>query len=167
MLVNLKINKMMNINKERALQIYTRLLTGTGLSIITFILLSALVNVATAQEAKVITAMKEFHQALVKKDTLAISQLTHPGLSYGHSNGWIENKTEMLKNNITRYIDYHTFTEDSIHAVVSGNVSCIRFIANINSNFAGNPPTALHLKVLEVWVMDHQQWLLLARQAVR
>jgi len=128
-----------------------------------------LYNVSFAQDSrdKVKIVMKEFHQALVKKDTATINRLTHVNLSYGHSNGLIETKAEILKNNISRYLDYNSFKEDSINIVVTGNVAYARFTADINSSRAGNPPAASHLKVMEVWIMEKKQWLLLARQAVK
>jgi hypothetical protein len=116
---------------------------------------------------KVKAAMKEFHQALVKKDTISISRLTHANLSYGHSNGLLETKTEILKNNISGYLSYNSISEDSINIIVTGNVATVRFTTDINSSVAGNPPVDFHRKVLEVWILEKKQWLLLARQAAR
>ena len=45
---------------------------------------------AQSDEEKLISTVKEFHQALVKKNTVSINQQTDKALSYGHSNGWVE-----------------------------------------------------------------------------
>ena len=55
---------------------------------------------AQTDEIKLMTTVKEFHQALVKKNTVSINQQTDKALSYGHSNGWVETKTEMIKNQL-------------------------------------------------------------------
>ncbi|MEK7226193.1 MAG: hypothetical protein AAB221_10970, partial [Bacteroidota bacterium] len=59
---------------------------------------ASLVSLAQTDEEKLTTTLKEFHQALVNKNTVSINQQTDKALSYGHSNGWIETKNDMIKN---------------------------------------------------------------------
>jgi len=110
--------------------------------------------------------IREFHQDLVKKNTVSINQQTDKGLSYGHSNGWIETKAEMLRNIENGYMSYISFKEDSLNVVVNGNVAHARFIADISARLNGKDGN-FHLKVLEVWVKKGKRWLLFARQAVK
>jgi len=110
--------------------------------------------------------IREFHQDLVKKNTVSINQQTDKGLSYGHSNGWIETKAEMLRNIESGYMSYISFKEDSLNVVVNGNVAHARFIADISARLNGKDGN-FHLKVLEVWVKKGKRWLLFARQAVK
>jgi Domain of unknown function (DUF4440) len=119
-----------------------------------------------AENIKLTATIKEFHQALVKKNTVSINQQTDKALSYGHSNGWIETKTEMLKNLETGYMSYLVFKEDSLKVEINGGVAHARFIADINAHMNGKDGN-FHLKVLEVWVKKGKRWLLFARQAVR
>jgi hypothetical protein len=124
------------------------------------------VAVAQTDETKLTTTIKEFHQALVKKNTASISQQTDKALSYGHSNGWVETKTEMISNLETGYLKYNSYKEDSLQVVVNGTVAHARFIADINATLKGTT-SDFHLKVLEVWVKKGKRWLLFARQAVK
>ncbi len=110
--------------------------------------------------------IREFHQDLVKKNTVSINQQTDKALSYGHSNGWIETKTDMLRNIETGYMSYISYEEDSLKVEINGNVAHARFIADISANLNGKNGK-FHLKVLEVWVKKGKRWLLFARQAVR
>lgn len=110
--------------------------------------------------------MKEFHQALVKKNTASINQQTDKALSYGHSNGWVETKTDMLKDLETGYISYQSYKEDSLNITINGSMANARFVADIGATLNGNS-TNFHLKVLEVWVKKGKRWLLFARQAVK
>lgn len=121
---------------------------------------------AQTDEAKLTATIKEFHQALVKKNTVSINQQTDKALSYGHSNGWVETKTDMIKNLETGYLSYNSFKEDSVQVVVNGNMAHARFIADINVTMNGKNGD-YHLKVLEVWVKKGKRWLLFARQAVK
>lgn len=112
------------------------------------------------------TTLKEFHQALVNATVVSINQQTDKALTYGHSNGWVETKTDMIRNLESGYLDYNSFSEDSINVTINGNLAHARFVADINVTMNGNTAT-YHLKVLEVWVRKGKRWILFARQAVR
>ncbi len=121
---------------------------------------------AQTEEEKLSVTLKEFHQALVKKNIVSINQQTDKVLSYGHSNGWVETKQEMIKNLETGFMKYRSYTEDSVQVVINGNLANTRFVADIEATrdgISGN----YHLKVLEVWVKKGKRWLLFARQAVK
>ena len=126
----------------------------------------AFCGTAQTNEEKLTVTLKEFHQAMINKNTSSINQQTDKALSYGHSNGWVETKPEMIKNLETGYIVYHSYKEDSINIVINGNMANARFVADVNATMKGNT-LAFHLKVLEVWVKKGKQWVLFARQAVK
>ncbi len=130
------------------------------------LLLNGLFASAQTEEAKLATTLKEFHQSLVKKNTVSINQQTDKALSYGHSNGWVETKSEMISNLETGYLSYNSFKEDSLQVTVNGNVAHARFIGNLNVTLKGTT-SDFRLKVLEVWVKKGKRWLLFARQAVK
>ena len=134
------------------------------------IVIALLLNVvfanAQTDEEKLTTTLKEFHQALVKKNTVSINQQTDKALSYGHSNGWVETKADMIKNLETGYMNYNSYKEDSINVTMNGTMANVRFVADIVATLNGNNGN-YHLKVLEVWVRKGKRWLLFARQAVK
>lgn len=134
--------------------------------LIILLLLSGITGFGQTDEQKLVATLKEFHQALVKANTVSINQQTDKALSYGHSNGWLETKTEMIRNLETGYMKYFTYAEDSIQVFMNGNMASARFIADITGNLNGKDGS-YHLKVLEVWVRKGNRWLLFARQAVK
>jgi ketosteroid isomerase-like protein len=135
--------------------------------IVTIVLFfTSLVVAAQTAEEKLVTTIKEFHQALVKKNTVSIIQQTDKAVSYGHSNGWVETKAEMINNLETGYLTYRSFKEDSLQVTINGNVAHARFIADIEATL-NQKDSQFHLKVLEVWVKKGKRWLLFARQAVK
>jgi hypothetical protein len=121
---------------------------------------------AQTDEEKLITTLKEFHLALVNKNTVSINQQTDKALSYGHSNGWVENKTDIIKDLETGFISYQGFKEDSITVAINGNMANVRFVADITATMKATTSN-FHLKVLEVWVKKGKRWVLFARQAVK
>ena len=135
--------------------------------LLTILFLFVAVNIhAQTDEEKLIATVKEFHLALVKKNTVSINQQTDKALSYGHSNGWIETKAELMKNLETGYLNYYSYKEDSIAIVINNNMANVRFIADIDVTLKETRRN-YHLKVLEVWVKKGKRWVLFARQAVK
>ena len=134
--------------------------------LILFSLLSVGTFAQQTDEEKLITTVKEFHQALVKKNTVSINQQTDKAVSYGHSNGWVENKTDIIKDLETGYISYQAFKEDSITVLINGTMANVRFVADIAATMKGTSYN-FHLKVLEVWAKKGKRWVLFARQAVK
>jgi hypothetical protein len=118
------------------------------------------------EEEKLTATIKEFHLALVNKNTVSINQQTDKALSYGHSNGWVETKADVIKDLETGYISYQSFKEDSITVLINGTMANVRFIADITATMKA-ATNSYHLKVLEVWVKKGKRWVLFARQAVK
>jgi hypothetical protein len=102
----------------------------------------------------------------VNKNTTSINQQTDKALSYGHSNGWVETKADVIKDLETGYLVYHSYKEDSLNITINESMANARFVADISATMNGNTNT-IHLKVLEVWVKKGKRWLLFARQGVR
>ena len=136
------------------------------LSLTIILFFTSLMIHAQTDSVKLSTTMKEFHQALVNGNTISINQQTDKMLSYGHSNGWVETKADMIKNLETGYMNYNSIKEDSIQVMMNGTIANVRFVADINATLNGTVGN-FHLKVLEVWVKKGKRWLLFARQAVR
>lgn len=128
---------------------------------------NSVVSIAqTTDEEKLTVTIKEFHLALVKKNTVSINQQTDKALSYGHSNGWVETKTDLIKDLETGVISYQSYNEDSITVLINGNMANVRFVADITATMK-EATNIYHLKVLEVWVKKGKRWVLFARQAVK
>lgn len=135
-------------------------------SLIILLLFSFVFADAQVNEGKLLNTMKELHQALVKKDYKEIRGYTDDALSYGHSNGWVETKEDVIHDLETGVLSYGSFKEDSVNITINGSAAHIRFIADIEATLRGNKSNH-HLKVLEVWVKKEEKWLLFARQAVK
>ena len=132
---------------------------------ILFLFAVAFANAQTEEE-KLTATIKEFHQALVNKNTVSINQQTDKALSYGHSNGWVETKDEVIKDLETGYISYQAIKEDSITVLINGTMANVRFVADITATMK-EATNSFHLKVLEVWAKKGKRWVLFARQAVK
>ncbi len=139
-----------------------KLLLRSGLSVALFI--SSISGFG--QQEQLLKRMRSFHELLVKKESI-IESYIDDNLSYGHSNGWIETKTEMIKNLETGYTSYKSIKEDSIKVTIKGNVAHTRFVGDYTVALNGGNYVTYRLKVLEVWVKRNKNWKIFARQAIR
>ena len=136
------------------------------LSFISLLLISVVGFAQTSEEEKLTATVKEFHQALVNKNTISINQQTDKALSYGHSNGWVETKADMIRDLETGYISYQGIKEDSIIIIMNGAMANVRFLGDYKATLKG-AASNFRLRVLEVWVKKSKRWILFARQAVK
>ena len=109
---------------------------------------------------------KAFHQALVQKDTITINQLTSNMLTYGHSNGWVQSKAEVVGDMSNGKLIYNSYVTDTMAITNQANVAIVRFNATIQTIMNASNGT-YKLKVLEVWMLQKRKWKLIARQAIK
>ncbi|MBS1512748.1 MAG: nuclear transport factor 2 family protein [Bacteroidetes bacterium] len=135
-------------------------------SLTTVFVFISLLAVAQKGKPQLEQTIKKFHLAMLKQDTNAIKQCTDNALSYGHSNGWIQNKTTIVADFASGLISYQGYDTDSMTVAISGDAANVRYVVNVAATLKSNAST-FHLKVLEVWIWRNKKWLLLGRQAVR
>ena len=117
-------------------------------------------------EKAVAAAVENLRKAMIDADSLMLDKLTSPKLSYGHSSGHIDSKSDFVSKIISGKSDFVTLelTEQTI--VINKNVAMVRHKLDAKTNDNGKPGD-VHLLVLLVWQKQHGSWKLLARQAVK
>jgi ketosteroid isomerase-like protein len=130
-------------------------------------LLGAASVVAQAgEEAAVAQAVEAFRTAMLQADRAQFEALTAEQLSYGHSAGRVENKTQFIDaatsgRSTWKFI---TLTDQTIQII--GDNAIVRHTLTGETERDGktNP---VKIGVLMVWHQQNGNWKLLARQAVR
>jgi len=111
-------------------------------------------------------AVEQLKKAMIDADKAALEKLTADDLSYGHSSGRVENKTEFVESLVSGKSDFLTMDLTNQTVKVSGNTAIVRHNLSGNINDSGQAGT-VKLFVMLVWVKQGKQWRLLGRQAVR
>ncbi len=121
---------------------------------------------ALAQTSYLKEAVLKLDKALIAKDTITLKQLLHKNLSYGHSNGWVENKQEVIHDLVSDKLSYlkiesrdHTWVTDKDWVSVRSTTE-IRYILDGKEG-------ALKMHVLQVWMKTNKGWQLIARQSTK
>lgn len=112
---------------------------------------------------KTTTALNE---ALLKKDAAVLKVLLHNDLSYGHSNGWIQSKEDVMADFVSGKIEYKKIEIGEENFVVNKEAVSVRSITKVEGVVNGTA-FSMSLQVLQVWKRIKKQWVLIARQSVK
>jgi len=111
-------------------------------------------------------AVVKLDKALVEKDTIVLKQVLHNDLSYGHSNAWVETKSDLMKNLYNGKISYDKIKNKDFTWITGKDWASVRSAADINYTL-DNKEGKLKLHVLQVWHKTNKGWQLLARQSTK
>lgn len=118
------------------------------------------------QEKQVVKAVEKLRRAMVEGDRQALETIADEKLSYGHSSGLVENKSEFVEKIVTGKSDFVAIDLSDQVITVSGKTAIVRHILNASTNDGGVAGT-VKIKVLLVFQKSQTGWKLLARQAVK
>jgi hypothetical protein len=110
--------------------------------------------------------MKFLDEALVKKDTAALNRLLHEKLSYGHSNGWIESRKDVIADLLSGKLVYNEIDSKEISLAQTGDITIVRTETRIKYLLEGKEGE-LKLHVMQVWMRVGSQCQLIGRQSTK
>ncbi|OIN58269.1 nuclear transport factor 2 family protein [Arsenicibacter rosenii] len=125
-------------------------------------------NAATKGDDKkdVEQAVEKLRQGMLNGDRATLESVAAEELSYGHSNGRVEDKKEFVEAFVSGTSDFKTIELTDQTVTVSGNTAWVRHKLYGETNDKGVPGTA-KISILTVWVKQKGTWKLFARQAVK
>ena len=137
---------------------------------LTFLALSLLsstfLTAQSADEKAVATAVEKLRKAMVDSDLAALKSVAAEELSYGHSSGLVENKSEFVDQFATGKSDFVTITLSDQTIKIVGDVAIVRHRLTGDTN-NDKVPGKVDIQILLVWQKQKGEWKLLARQAAR
>ncbi len=135
-----------------------------------FVVLFISAGAAQAQQSKdekeVATAVATLRQGMLDGNKTVLDQVTAADLTYGHSNGKLEDKATFISVLASGENDFVTMdvTEQTIK--VLGNTAIVRHNFSAQTNNGGTPAST-KLAVLLIWQKQQGKWKLIARQATK
>ena len=129
-----------------------------------FVSISSLVVAQDTVQLKKVTEL--FNNALLEKDTNLIKQLVLEQISYGHSNGWLQTKQDLITDFATGKIEYKKIEEGEKSFTKTNQAIAVRNISKVEGVVNGYV-FSMSLQVLQVWKKVKKNWVLLARQSVK
>jgi hypothetical protein len=112
-------------------------------------------------------AMQKLDAALLQKDELVLKTVLHKDASYGHSNGWIQSKSDVLNDFKIGKLVYNKI-ENNSSAIVNINKKYATVKTNTNAEGVVNGTAfKLTLHVMQFWIKTKKGWQLIARQSAK
>src|SRR6266496_6708820 len=126
--------------------------------ILFFLTFVAIRSFAQTDEQKVLDRVKQLNTAIfINKDSVALEGLMADKVTYGHSSGKIENRSEMISGAVHGPATYKNFVMDSATVFFEGkNTAVVRHVLKATSVDMQGRESPLHLGVLQVWVMQNK-----------
>ena len=122
---------------------------------------------AQVDSAGLKTAMYKLDKALIGKEPAVLNTILHPELSYGHSNGWIQDKRAVIDDCKSGKLVYSKIGNENI---TINSISKERANVSMKTDaegMANGNPFNLTLHVMQVWIRTENGWQLLARQSAK
>jgi ketosteroid isomerase-like protein len=120
----------------------------------------------SAQKTEVMMKMMNLRNALLSKDSIALSNLLADDVTYGHSTGLIQTKAELIRSVMSGEQDYKTIEPSNINVRIYDNTGVVTINLKVNLNYQSKP-LDMNLLATLVWVKIKGEWKLVARQAVK
>ena len=112
-------------------------------------------------------AMHKLDKALLQKDETVLMSVLHKDLSFGHSNGWIQNKKDILNDFASGKLTYNKF-ENNSSAIVTISKKYATVKTNTNAEGVVNGTAfKLTLHIMQFWIKTKKGWQLIARQSAK
>jgi len=111
--------------------------------------------------------MQQLDKALLQKDETVLKSVLHKDLSFGHSNGWIQTRSDILNDFANGKLTYNKF-ENNTSAIVTISKEYATVKTNTNAEGVVNGTVfKLTLHIMQFWVKTKKGWQLIARQSAK
>ena len=119
-----------------------------------------------SDEAAVKDSVEALRVALLKADKAKLEALSADQISYGHSDGRVQNKAEFVDGVMTRKATVKTIDFPELKISVAGAAAVARHLYVSESEQDGKPNN-VKIGALQVWHKQGGAWKLLARQGYK
>jgi hypothetical protein len=138
--------------------------------IISILLISFLPYFAIAQQdnarMEVMMKMATLRNSLLTKDSVALTDILSNDVTYGHTNGMIQTKAQLIHDLMTGVQDYKVVEPSDMNIRVYDNTAVVNVNVAVKMNFQGKP-LDMNMRVILTWVKMNGKWQLVARQSVK
>ncbi|HHG8772974.1 TPA: nuclear transport factor 2 family protein [Raoultella planticola] len=118
---------------------------------------------SSAEVAAVNQAVEQMRLAMLSADKAGLEKIGAPGLSYGHSNGRLENNAQFVAAIASGKSSFQSITLRDQTVSVEDDVAIVRHQFDAQTKQGD-----IHIGVLQVWKKGQTEgWKLLARQAYK
>ncbi len=132
------------------------------------VLLQSMMLTAQSKDEQAITiAVRRLNQAMIDGNQIMLDQLASEYLSYGHSNGLVENRDSFITSIVDGKFGFTAIDLTDQTIAISDNIAIVRHKFSATTDNKGQEPGRVNLAVMQVWHKEKGKWLLIGRQATK
>lgn len=122
---------------------------------------------SATSEAQITEVVNRVNNAMIDRDEVALKRLCSDQLSYGHSSGLVQDKTEFIDDIMNGPFRFLSIDKPEPTFYLDGNTAIVRYILTADATRDGEP-VAIKIGNVQVYkkALDGH-WKLLARQAYK
>lgn len=119
------------------------------------------------EEAAVAATVEKLRVAIVDANEAQLLKLTSPKLTYGHSNGLMEDQKEFIRALVSEESKFTKIDLSEQTITISGDLALVRYKLLGDTHNKGKDPAPVRLGVLMVLQKTKMGWVLIGRQAFK
>ena len=100
------------------------------------------------------------------RDSLTLKKLLANTVSYGHSHGKLQTRSELIKAISSSQSRYTDTLVSNLKIFIEDKTAIVRYLFNAKEIKKDGSVTDLNLSIMLVWIKDKKEWRLMGRQAV-
>src|SRR5690349_21523445 len=120
----------------------------------------------SASRTQLMMKMSSLKDALLARDSVALSKLLSDDVTYGHSTGLIQTKTELIRSVVSGEQEYKSIASSNLNVRIYDNAGVVNANVKARVIFQGKPAD-LNMAVTFTWIKMNGEWKLVARQSVK
>jgi hypothetical protein len=117
-------------------------------------------------EMEVMKQMNSFRMAVLNKDSVSLSALLSDDVTYAHTNGLVQTKSQFIRAIMSREQDYKQIEPSDMKVRIYDNTAVVNLKAKISMLYSGNA-LDFSMNVLFVWIRKEGDWKIVARQSTK
>jgi ketosteroid isomerase-like protein len=131
-----------------------------------FVLTSSGAFAQSNSEADVAKAMERLNAAILSGDAQKLNAISGVQVSYGHSDGRVQNKAEFVDALVSRQSVFTKIDITNQKIVMMGDTAIVR--NHVSADIApGGKPGHVELEIIYVFRIEGGEWRLIGRQAFK
>lgn len=120
---------------------------------------------SSPKQMEVMMKMLALRNALITKDSAALDDLLASDVNYGHTNGLIQTKAQLIRSVVSKEQDYKNIVPSDMNIRIYDNTGVVTMKSAVTMNYQGKP-LDMSMYVTLVWIKKNK-WQLVARQGVK
>ena len=118
------------------------------------------------EKMTVMMKMMNLKNALLSKDSIALSSLLADDVTYGHTSGLVQTKQQLISDVMSGVQEYKSINPVDMNVRVFDNTAIVNMTSEVNMIYQSKP-LDFKMAVTLVWINKNGDWKLEARQSVK